>query len=98
MTVKEHYDNHLGNFYSWHTVDFNKNKDLFNTFCIDNDIKPIGSKYAIDLGAGKGIQTIALAEMGFKSLLLVNEQFSDERNNEIGFFLWTLFSIFGTLY
>ena len=28
MSVKEHYDNHLGNFYSWYTGDFTKNKIL----------------------------------------------------------------------
>lgn len=65
MTVKEHYDNHLANFYSWYTGDFEKNKDLFKTFCLNYDIKPINSKVAIDLGAGNGIQTIALAESGF---------------------------------
>jgi len=66
MTVKEHYDNHLGNFYSWYTGDFEKNKDSFKAFGLDNDIKPVDSKYAIDLGAGNGIQTIALADLGFK--------------------------------
>lgn len=66
MTVKEHYNNHLGNFYTWFTGDFDKNKDSFKAFCIENDIKPYDSEYAIDLGAGNGIQTIALAELGFK--------------------------------
>jgi 2-polyprenyl-3-methyl-5-hydroxy-6-metoxy-1,4-benzoquinol methylase len=66
MRVKEHYDNHLGNFYTWYIGDFYKNKDSFKAFCIDNDIKPVDSKYAIDLGAGNGIQTIALADLGFK--------------------------------
>jgi SAM-dependent methyltransferase len=65
MTVKEHYDNHLGNFYSWYTGDFSTNKDGFKTFCIENGIQPNKSKYAIDLGSGNGIQTIALAELGF---------------------------------
>jgi 2-polyprenyl-3-methyl-5-hydroxy-6-metoxy-1,4-benzoquinol methylase len=66
MTVKEHYENHLGNFYSWFVGDFDKNVDAFKAFCIENNIRPFGSKYAIDLGAGNGIQTIALAELGFK--------------------------------
>lgn len=64
MTVKEHYDNHLGNFYSWFTGDFDKNMEAFKTFCIDNGIVPNHSKYAIDLGAGNGIQSIALAQLG----------------------------------
>ena len=66
MTVKGHYNNHLGNFYSWYTGDFTKNKDSFKTFCVGHDIKPVDSKYAIDLGAGNGIQTITLSDLGFK--------------------------------
>jgi SAM-dependent methyltransferase len=65
MTVKEHYNNHLGNFYSWYTGDFNMNKNDFKTFCVDNGVIPGKSTCAIDLGAGNGIQTIALAELGF---------------------------------
>lgn len=65
MTVKDHYDKHLGNFYSWYTGDFETNMDSFKSFCIENGIKPIGSKQAIDLGAGNGIQTMALAGLGF---------------------------------
>jgi 2-polyprenyl-3-methyl-5-hydroxy-6-metoxy-1,4-benzoquinol methylase len=66
MTVKEHYDKHLGYFYSWCTGDFDKHKNDFKTFCIENSIKPVDTAYAIDLGAGNGIQTIALAELGFE--------------------------------
>ncbi len=66
MTVKEHYDNHLGNFYSWYTGDFDKNKDIFKALCMDSNIKPDDAGLAIDLGAGNGIQTIALADLGFK--------------------------------
>jgi len=66
MTVKEHYDKHLGNFYSWYTGNFEENKENFKAFCLENGIKPFESGYAIDLGAGHGIQTIALAALGFK--------------------------------
>jgi 2-polyprenyl-3-methyl-5-hydroxy-6-metoxy-1,4-benzoquinol methylase len=84
MTVKEHYDNHLGNFYSWYTGEFDKNKDSFKAFCIDNDIKPIDSKCAIDLGAGNGIQTIALAELGFKVKAIdFNSQLIEELKSKI---------------
>ena len=65
MTVKGHYDNHLGNFYSWYTGDFEKNMESFKKFCLDNGIVSTGSRHAIDLGAGNGIQTIALADLGF---------------------------------
>jgi SAM-dependent methyltransferase len=85
MTVKEHYDNHLGNFYSWYTGDFNKNKEAFRTFCNENEIQPVSSGMAIDLGAGNGIQTIALAEMGFQVKALdFNEQLISELRSRIG--------------
>lgn len=70
MTVKEDYDNHLGNFYSWFAGDFDIHKDLFKKHCVDNDIKPIDSKYAIDLGAGNGIQTFALSDLGFSTFAI----------------------------
>jgi 2-polyprenyl-3-methyl-5-hydroxy-6-metoxy-1,4-benzoquinol methylase len=68
MTVKEHYDNHLGRFYSWMTGDFHTKTDEFRDFLTDNSIKPLTNKIAIDLGAGHGIQSIPLAHIGFKVL------------------------------
>jgi 2-polyprenyl-3-methyl-5-hydroxy-6-metoxy-1,4-benzoquinol methylase len=85
MTVKEHYNNHLGNFYSWLTGDFDKNKDSFKAFLVDNNIKPFNLKFAIDLGAGNGIQTIALAELGFKVKAIdFNDQLIAELKSRIG--------------
>jgi len=58
---------------------------LFKTFCFDNDIKPINSKVAIDLGAGNGIQTIALAESGFNVIAIdFNNQLITELKSRIG--------------
>lgn len=65
MKAKEHYDNHLADFYSWMIGDFDKGKESFKDFCNDNAIKPIKTGHAIDLGAGNGIQSIALGEIGF---------------------------------
>jgi ubiquinone/menaquinone biosynthesis C-methylase UbiE len=66
MTVKEHYDRHLGNFYSWMAGNFRmrveENKELLTGLGINN--KSGGT--AIDLGAGHGIQSMALAELGFQ--------------------------------
>jgi 2-polyprenyl-3-methyl-5-hydroxy-6-metoxy-1,4-benzoquinol methylase len=85
MTVKEHYNNHLGNFYSWLTGDFDKNKNSFKAFLVDNNIKPYDLKFAIDLGAGNGIQTIALAELGFKVKAIdFNDQLIAELKSRIG--------------
>ncbi len=66
MTVEDHYDNHLADFYSWMIGDFDKGKDSFKDFCINNEIKPSKTGVAIDLGAGNGIQSIALGEIGYK--------------------------------
>lgn len=66
MTVKEHYDNHLGFFYSWMIGDFETKKNEFLRFCKNQNINPVDSKTAIDLGAGNGIQSVALSELGFK--------------------------------
>lgn len=65
MTVKEHYDTHLSNFYSWMLGDFEERKNDFLKFCQEQSIRPFDSKIAIDLGAGNGIQSVALAELGF---------------------------------
>jgi 2-polyprenyl-3-methyl-5-hydroxy-6-metoxy-1,4-benzoquinol methylase len=85
MTVKEHYDNHLGNFYSWYTGDFNENKDAFRNFCIENNIRHFSSGIAFDLGAGNGIQTIALAELGFQVKAIdFNDQLISELRSRTG--------------
>jgi len=65
MTVKEHYDKHLGNFYSWFTGDFRTKVEEFQEFLTENGIKPEQSKMALDLGAGHGIQSVAMAKNGF---------------------------------
>ena len=66
MTVKEHYDQHLARFYSWMTGDFLTKASEFKKFLVENSITPNTTKIAIDLGAGHGIQSIPLAEQGFK--------------------------------
>lgn len=79
MTVKEHYDNHLGRFYSWMTGDFHTKTSEFKSFLTDNFIRPESNKIAVDLGAGHGLQSIPLAEMGFRVLAIdFNQQLLDE--------------------
>ena len=65
MTVKEHYDKHLGNFYSWMTGDFESGQNEFQKFLKVNAVLPSSTKSAIDLGAGHGLQSIPLALLGF---------------------------------
>jgi len=79
MTVKEHYDKHLSHFYSWMTGDFKSKSDEFRNLLIENSILPLSNKVAIDLGAGHGLQSIPLAELGFHVLAIdFNQQLLNE--------------------
>ncbi len=66
MTAKEHYDNHLGDFYSWMIGDFETRQKEFQHFLEENNIFPVSTGTAIDLGAGNGIQSVSLAKLGFR--------------------------------
>jgi protein-L-isoaspartate O-methyltransferase len=65
-SAKEHYDNHLGSLYSWMIGDFktlvHRQKEEFATAGISER----SSAVALDLGAGSGVQTVALSDMGYK--------------------------------
>jgi hypothetical protein len=65
MTVKEHYDQHLGNFYAWMSGDFTEKQREQKNFFLSQGILPAASKTAFDLGAGHGLQSVALAQLGF---------------------------------
>jgi 2-polyprenyl-3-methyl-5-hydroxy-6-metoxy-1,4-benzoquinol methylase len=65
MTVKEHYDNHLGNFYSWSIGDLTGKQTEFQNFLVEQKLLPQSNKIAIDLGAGNGIQSVSLAKSGY---------------------------------
>jgi SAM-dependent methyltransferase len=79
MTVKEHYDTHLAEFYSWMTGDFEAKQKEFQEFLKDNAIIPASTKKAVDLGAGHGLQSIPLAKSGFDVLAVdFSKQLLDE--------------------
>jgi SAM-dependent methyltransferase len=66
MTVKEHYDYHLGNFYSWMAGPFDDRVEEQRTILKNFDLQPGEStNIAIDLGCGHGIHSVALASLGF---------------------------------
>lgn len=66
MDTRNHYENHLAGFYAWSVPDFRKQAEEFKTLLTEHSIKPAhGADTAIDLGAGHGVQTIALAELGY---------------------------------
>ncbi len=79
MSVKDHYYNHLGNFYSWMLGDFNEGQLQQENFFREMGIFPHFTKIAFDLGAAHGLQTISLAKLNFSvtavdfNLQLLNE-------------------------
>jgi len=78
-TVKQHYDTHLADFYSWMAGDFALKQKEFQQFLKKHDIVPGSAKVAVDLGAGHGIQSVALAKMEFKVKAIdFNQQLLDE--------------------
>jgi len=66
MTVKDHYDNHLGEFYSWMIGDFETRTIEQQKYFASHNIQPVTDGAALDLGCGNGIQSISLARTGFK--------------------------------
>jgi 2-polyprenyl-3-methyl-5-hydroxy-6-metoxy-1,4-benzoquinol methylase len=79
MSVKEHYDSHLGRFYSWMTGDFENNQRDFQEFLVANKMTPRLSGKVLDLGAGHGIQSVSLAKIGFSVTALdFNDQLLEE--------------------
>lgn len=66
MQAKEHYENHLADFYSWMVGDLESKSTEFKKFLRSKGIEPKSTKTAIDLGAGIGIQSIALKNLGFE--------------------------------
>lgn len=79
MSTKDHYEKHLANFYSWMLGDFETKQKEFQSFLNFHKINPSSSKIALDLGAGNGIQSAALAKAGFSVWAIdFNKQLLDE--------------------
>ena len=65
-SVKEHYQSHLSDYYSWMYGGFELKVSENRRFFQDQHVRPEHSGLAVDLGAGSGFQSIPLAELGFK--------------------------------
>lgn len=79
MQAKEHYEKHLANFYTWMIGDIESKSTEFQTLLTSKEIAPKNTKTAIDLGAGNGIQSIALKDLGFEVTAVdFNQKLLDE--------------------
>lgn len=65
IQVKDHCDNHLAHFYAWIVGGFEQKRTGFQNFLVQQELYPKNTKVALDLGAGHGIQSIALKNLGF---------------------------------
>lgn len=65
VSAEEHYDKHLGKFYSWMLGEIGENIENQKSIFKKSGIAPGRNRYAVDLGCGNGIQSIALADLGF---------------------------------
>jgi 2-polyprenyl-3-methyl-5-hydroxy-6-metoxy-1,4-benzoquinol methylase len=68
MKVKQHYDRHLGNFYSWMMGDLDQKREEHRKYFQSLNLDPKSGSVAFDLGCGHGIQSLALADIGFRVL------------------------------
>jgi SAM-dependent methyltransferase len=66
MTAKEHYDKHLSKVYTWMIGDFREKMQQEKDFFRQHAVVPGQHAVAYDLGAGTGIQSVALCQLGFR--------------------------------
>lgn len=70
VSTKQHYDNHLAEHYSWMLGDIKSKQMVFKEILLKNGVNVRKGSKAIDLGAGSGLHTIALAELGYEVIAI----------------------------
>lgn len=79
--AQKHYDYLLAEIYSWMSGDFETRVNQTKEFFIKHNITPAAEiSAAVDLGSGHGIQSAALAALGFKVTAV---DFNDRLLNEL---------------
>jgi SAM-dependent methyltransferase len=68
--VQSHYETFLARHYIWMAGGWEYNYERESRFFAEHSIHPAGSGTAIDLGAGCGFASVALASLGFEVLAL----------------------------
>lgn len=66
MDVKAHYDNHLAHFYAWMLGDMQERVMEMKQYFQELGISPTAGALTIDLGCGNGVQSLALADLGYR--------------------------------
>jgi 2-polyprenyl-3-methyl-5-hydroxy-6-metoxy-1,4-benzoquinol methylase len=66
MTAHEHYETHLAKIYGWMTGDFESRSSDQKEILQSLGIAPNADGKAVDLGCGHGLQSIALATLGYE--------------------------------
>jgi hypothetical protein len=80
--VKEHYEQHLADFYSWMIGDFEVKQKEQEDYFSSHSLQPRFNRLAVDLGAGHGLQSISLAKLGFSVFAI---DFNEQLLNELRF-------------
>ena len=73
-TTAEHYSEHLAPIYSWRVGDFESACDSQAEFFDELGLRPSTSGIAVDLGCGHGLQSVPLAQRGFKVVAVDTSQ------------------------
>lgn len=84
MNVKEHYDSHLGNFYSWMIGDYETLVSGNLSFFTSHSIGDGKGKTAVDFGCGNGVHSMALTHLGYSVVAFdFNKQLLNEFRSRI---------------
>lgn len=80
MSARDHYSRLLAGVYSWMSGDFRENVARFRNRLAESGVPEGRQNLAIDLGAGHGIQSFAMASRGYRVLAV---DFDEQLLNEL---------------